>query len=278
MIFFSGCKINLGLRIIEKRADDFHNIETIFYPVNWKDAIEYLPAKETSIEVLGRKLESSPNDNYVIRAYNALKKNYDLPNLQFKLLKNVPAGAGLGGGSANAAATLLQLNKDFQLNISQNDLVEMAASIGSDCAFFLDNSPSHATGRGEILETVKVDLKNYWLLILFPNVHVDTSWAYQTFAQKKDIYNDVEQSLQAIIHQPVSTWKNSLRNDFEALVFEAQPHLEKVKSALYQSGAVYSSLSGSGSSLFGLFGEKPDAVKIAESLEIGSNDWWLEQL
>jgi len=275
MLFFSGCKINLGLRIVRKRHDGFHDIETVFYPVGWKDAIEFLPGHETNIEILGRTFDGNASDNYVLRAYNALAKKHPLPKLHFKLLKNVPAGAGLGGGSANAALTLKQLNDSFEIGLVENELSELTQSIGSDCAFFLRGVPCLATGRGEKLEPVEVDLSGYWLFVLFPEIHVNTAWAYKTFAQRGRYYNS-EIPLTEIIHQGVDAWKVGLINDFEDVVFDVHPALEKIKTDLYENGAVYASLSGSGSALFGWFEQKPDGAMLCKTLGIKPENHWLE--
>lgn len=276
MLFFSGCKINLGLHIVRKRDDGFHDIETIFYPVGWRDAIEYLPAGKTLIEILGRELEGNPNDNFVLKAYNALVELKPLPPLHFKLLKNIPAGAGLGGGSANAAATLKQLNTDFEINLSGEALAKLALSIGSDCPFFLQNKPCVATGRGEVLKAIDVDLSNYWIVVVFPNVHVNTAWAYKTFAQR-NLYANVESDLVEIVKQPIDTWKENLINDFEQIVFNAHTTLSEMKTALYELSAVYASLSGSGSSLFGIFKSKPDERVLANVLKVEQENIWVEK-
>ena len=277
MLFFSGCKINLGLRILRKRDDGFHDIETIFYSVPWHDAIEYQPSDKTSIEILGRTLDGAAEDNTVIKAYRLLKQKHDLPPLHFMLLKNVPSGAGLGGGSANAAAVLKKLNEDFAFNLSENDLTTHAATIGSDCAFFIRDKPCVATGRGEKMTSVEVELKGRWLLVIYPNVHVNTAWAYRTFSQAGK-YNQSNATLTDVIHQGVETWKQDLRNDFEDVVFAAHPQLQKIKEHLYDVGAIYAAMSGSGSALFGLFDEKPDEESIGAALGITPLNRFLTEL
>ena len=267
---------------MRKRDDGFHDIETVFYPVNWKDAIEYLPVEKTSIEILGRALEGNPADNFVLKAYNALVEVKALPPLHFKLLKNIPAGAGLGGGSANAAATLKKLDADFEIGLSDDALAKLALNIGSDCPFFLQDQTCVATGRGEVLKPIEVDLSKHWLMVIFPDVHVNTAWAYKTFAQRNlysNVQNDFHQGGQVVetLKQPVETWKENLANDFEQIVFEAHPALSEVKKALYKQGAVYASLSGSGSSLFGIFETKPDESELANVLKVKPENIWVEK-
>lgn len=248
MIAFPNCKINLGLNIISKRDDSFHNLETVFFPVPFTDLLEIIPSKnKTEFSVTG--LPVNTDDNLCIKAYNLLKKNYpDLPEIKMHLHKVIPLGAGLGGGSADAAFTLLLLNNKFKLNLSEEQLIDYTLRLGSDCPFFIINKPCFATSRGEVLKPINIDLNKYKIAIVNPGIHIETKWAFS-----KIIPQQPKVSIKKIIDQPISTWKEKLKNDFEIPVFENYPEIKKIKEDLYESGAVYASLSGSGSTVFGLF-------------------------
>ena len=262
MILFPHCKINLGLSIIEKRTDGYHSLETIFYPVRLTDIVEVIPAASTNnissttdhkiIPVFSQSGIQVPGDsmnNLCIKAYQVLKQDYPLlPNIQIHLHKNIPMGAGLGGGSSDGTAVLKMLNTIFKLNISFEKMLDYAAQLGSDCPYFLYDQPCHAVGRGEILATNEICLDDYDIILIHPGVHISTAWA---FAQLQPCKKD--KSILDIIQQPITTWKSELINDFEAPVFKAHPPLANIKEQLYSKGAVYASMSGSGSSLFGLF-------------------------
>jgi 4-diphosphocytidyl-2-C-methyl-D-erythritol kinase len=254
MIQFPNCKINLGLSILEKRTDGFHNLETIFYPVALTDGIEIVINKahqNNTVEFTssGNPIPGDVSGNLCIKAYDLLKKDFPLiPNVKIHLHKNIPIGAGLGGGSSDGASALIILNDLFQLHINQAQLIQYAAQLGSDCPFFILNKACHATGRGEILNPIEIDLSNYSFALIHPGIHIATSWAFQ---QIKPCVK--EKTIAEIIKTPIHSWKENLINDFEKAVFEANPNLEKIKNELYQQGAIYASLSGSGSSLFGIF-------------------------
>jgi 4-diphosphocytidyl-2-C-methyl-D-erythritol kinase len=270
MIAFSSCKINLGLHIINKREDGFHNIETIFYPFEWNDVIEILPSEKLEIEIIGRAIDGEIQNNFCIKAYYLLKKDFDLNPVKFIVLKNIPLGAGLGGGSSNAANTLKLLNQYFKLNLSNDQLKKYASSIGSDCSFFIDSLPSYATGRGEILEPIDVKIDANYLAVIFPAVHVNTAWAYQTFSKEK-LYSQ-SKDLKKIISSPISTWKAELTNDFEKVVFPSHPGIEAIKHKLYSEGSLYASMSGSGSSLFAFFEKEPDKKILSSQLSVNENN------
>ncbi len=249
MVVFPNCKINLGLHIISKRTDNYHNIETVFYPLDFTDVLEIIPAKNRSneITVTGLALSDSQN-NLCAKAYNLLKKDFpDLPFIKMHLHKAIPIGAGLGGGSADAAFTLHLLNKFFSLELSSADLKNFALQSGSDCPFFLYNKPCFASGRGEQIEPVNLNLSSYRILIVNPGIHIDTLWAYSQVKPSKN------KSIRQVIMQPIETWKQELTNDFELPVFSNYPEIENIKDTLYKSGALYASLSGSGSTVFGIF-------------------------
>ena len=251
MIFFPNCKINLGLYITAKRADGFHNLETVFYPLPITDAIEIISSnqkeKEIDFNLSGATIDGG--DNICIKAYQLLKKDFpELPSVQMHLHKNIPIGAGLGGGSADGAFTLLLLNKKFGLQLTEERLLNYALKLGSDCPFFIKNTPCIASGRGEVLTEIELDLSAYKIVIVNPGIHINTGWAFSQLTPKAPAY-----SLAETIKKPVHAWKDFLINDFEAPICQHHPAIKNVKEDLYRSGAVYASMSGSGSTVFGLF-------------------------
>ena len=249
MIQFPNCKINLGLSILAKRADGYHELETVFYPIAVSDALEILPAANLTMTQSGIAVPGDPAQNLCLKAYHLLKKDFPtLPAVQMHLHKNIPMGAGLGGGSSDGTAALIILNQQFSLGLNDQQLIDYASQLGSDCPFFVYNKACHATGRGEVLTPIHLDLSNYQFLLVHPGVHIATAWAFQQLNP-----HTKSESIQAIIEKPITDWKNSLINDFEAPVFKAEPTLSAIKDQLYQLGAMYASMSGSGSSLFGIF-------------------------
>ena len=249
MIQFPNCKINLGLSILAKRADGYHELETVFYPIAVSDALEILPAANLTMTQTGIAVPGDPAQNLCLKAYHLLKKDFPtLPAVQMHLHKNIPMGAGLGGGSSDGTAALIILNQQFSLGLNDQQLIDYASQLGSDCPFFVHNKACHATGRGEVLTPIHLDLSNYQFLLVHPGVHIATAWAFQQLNP-----HTKSESIQAIIEKPITDWKNSLINDFEAPVFKAEPTLSAIKDQLYQLGAMYASMSGSGSSLFGIF-------------------------
>jgi 4-diphosphocytidyl-2-C-methyl-D-erythritol kinase len=257
MLVFSGCKIILGLQIVEKRSDGFHNIETVFYPVNWFDAEEVVQTTDNQdfkIEFSGISIPGDSKNNILVKAYDLVKKDHALPPLKVHLLKNVPMGAGLGGGSGNAVNFIHLLDKKFNLNIPTEKKLVYAKQLGSDCAFFVENKAVLAKEKGDVLEPVKIDLSNYYILVVYPNTHSDTKTAYEDVRPKKPA-----QSIKSIIEtKSVEEWKDILVNDFENSVFKHLPQLKTLREELYQSGAIYASMSGSGSAVFGIFKERPN--------------------
>jgi 4-diphosphocytidyl-2-C-methyl-D-erythritol kinase len=249
LVTFPNCKINLGLNILKKREDNFHDLETVFLPVPLCDALEILPAKkETKITITGIST-GKPEDNLCLKAFYLLKKNYSLlPEVQIHLHKTIAIGAGLGGGSSNATFTLQLLNKKFQLNIPKEKIFAYALQLGSDCPFFLINKPCFATGRGEQFETINISFSDYKVALVNAGIHVSTAEAFS-----KIIPAIPAKTIKEIIQQPVETWKEELKNDFEKCVFDKFPQVKKIKDDLYNAGAEYASMSGSGSTVFGLF-------------------------
>ena len=259
MISFPIAKINLGLEILGKRPDGYHNISSIFYPVPLKDVLEIIPAQAVQVEDVvisysGLPIDTGQTENLCLKAYRLLKNHFPaLSKIQMHLHKVIPMGAGLGGGSSDATATLTLLNKVFQLNLSVAQLKKYALQLGSDCPFFIESFPALAEGRGEELQSVNLNLSKYHLLIINPGIHINTAKA---FAEIKPPYQTSGDLLQ-IIQQPIESWKNNLVNDFEKTAFANHPQLKKIKDDLYLLGAVYAAMSGSGSSLYGFFTKKP---------------------
>jgi len=253
MIVFPNCKINLGLNILRKRDDGFHDLETVFFPINFREALEVIgnPSghSDTEFTASGLKVDGSSSDNLCIKAYQLLKK--DIPQLaavKIHLHKTIPTGAGLGGGSADAAFMLKLLNDKFNLNLSTPQLLNYSLQLGSDCPFFIINKPCFATGRGEKLEEILLDLSPYRIVLLNPNIHVNTGWAFSQISPSLP-----KRNIKEIVSQPVSTWKDELKNDFEEAVFAAHPQIKIIKEDLYRQGALYAAMSGSGSTVFGIF-------------------------
>ena len=252
MIGFPNAKINLGLHILSKRTDGYHNIETVFYPVNLYDALEIIPAAEgkTIFTQTGIPIGGKPENNLVMKAYRLLKNDFDLPELSIFLRKQIPHGAGLGGGSSDAAFMIKLLNDFAGLKLSVEQMEEYAGRIGADCPFFIQNKPVFAEGTGTVFSPVNLSLQDYRIVITKPSVSVSTQEAY---AQVKPQPPAVP--LKEIIRLPIHEWKNQLVNDFEPGVFAQFPEIEEVKQRLYAEGAIYASMSGSGSAVFGIFEE-----------------------
>ncbi len=253
MIVFPNCKINLGLQIFSKREDCFHNIETVFYPLPFTDVlevIEYTPNNKTvEFTATGLLVDGTTEDNLCIKAYYLLKKDFPrMPAINLHLHKAIPMGAGLGGGSADAAFMLKLLNDKFKLSISTIQLAAYALELGSDCPFFLLNKPCFANGRGEKLKEINLDLSLYKIILINPGIHINTGWA---FSQITPVLH--KRCILETILQPVETWKTALNNDFETPVFSAHPEIKEIKEALYKQGALYAAMSGSGSTVFGIF-------------------------
>ena len=249
MLSFPNCKINFGLYIINKRDDGFHNIETVFFPVPLTDIAEIIPSKNTGIDFTTSGIPvNNDNSNLCKKAYNLIKKDFpNLPPVKMHLHKVIPLGAGLGGGSADAAFTLQLLNDKFSLGLTKEQLINYALQTGSDCPFFIINKPCFATGRGEVIHPINLNLSAYKLVIINPGIHIDTKWA---FAKIKPSQPEV--SIKNIIAQPVETWKDQLKNDFEIPVFAEYPEIKNIKEGMYHKGAAYASLSGSGSTVYAL--------------------------
>ena len=270
MICFPNAKINLGLNIVSQRNDGFHNLETIFYPINLKDGLEITNSNSNEQYQLfqtGIKIDGDPSSNIVIKALELVRNHskVNIPNIDIHLLKKIPTGAGLGGGSSDAAFMLKLLNENYQIGLSNNELVELALQIGADCPFFLYNKPAFASGIGNQLEPINLDLSGMYLLIVKPDVFISTKEAYSMITPKTPTL-----SLKDIVNRPLNEWKELMKNDFEDSIFKKYPQICKIKQQLYELGATYASMSGSGSSLYGIFNKKPNFQKL-----FSNNFTWL---
>ena len=252
MVTFPNCKINLCLNIVNKRDDGYHDIETVFFPVPFKDALEIIEKEKFEFSTSGSAVEGETESNLCTKAYHLLKKDLPkLPLVQMHLHKAIPMGAGLGGGSADGAFTLKLLNKKFELHLSEKQLISYSLQLGSDCPFFILNKPCFATGRGEQLEQIELDISEYKTVIVHPAIHISTAWAFANIKPLK-----TGKSIKQIIQQSITTWKDELINDFEKPVFAKYPEIKEIKDALYDAGAIYASMSGSGSAVYGIFRKK----------------------
>ena len=268
MLTFPCAKINLGLNITSKREDGYHNLETIFYPVPLTDALEVklmhddFPSDEPcDLKITGNAVDCDEKNNLVIKAYTLLAQDFKLPRVHTHLVKRIPMQAGLGGGSADGAFMIRLLDERFRLNMGFAEMERYASRLGSDCAFFITTEPSFGTGRGEVLEPVNIaehNLKGYYIAIVKPAIAVSTREAF-----KQIICRQPEHCCRDIVRQPVETWKTFLTNDFEEPAFKQHPELADIKQRLYDLGAVYAQMSGSGSAFFGLFRTDPQQLKNA---------------
>ncbi|MDR0558733.1 MAG: 4-(cytidine 5'-diphospho)-2-C-methyl-D-erythritol kinase [Prevotellaceae bacterium] len=262
MVTFPNAKINIGLNVVEKRDDGFHNIKTVFFPVaGLTDILEIVESDRFSFDMTGIEINSPTEKNLCVKAFRIMEKEYGLPPVAIHLHKIIPSGAGLGGGSSDASFTLISLNRIFGLGLLPEQLKTIAVQIGSDCAFFIDNIPSKASGRGEILEPLALDLSGLYLTIVKPDIHIDTGNAYGATFPKHAEYDVFETVL-----TPPEKWKDRLKNDFEESVFAKYPPIAEIKNQMYRHGAVYASMSGSGASVFGLFREKSQNDRFVDSV------------
>ena len=261
MIAFPHAKINLGLSVVSKRPDGFHNLETIFYPIPLHDVLEIVPSGEFHFFPGGLNIPGDAADNLVLRAFHLLKSQYPkISSLGIYLYKAIPLGAGLGGGSSDGAFIIQLLNQYFNLHISPVELTGFALQLGSDCPFFMQSEACFALGRGEILEPLKLDLSAYSFLLIHSEIRIPTNWAYSKVKPSAPQY-DLKES----ISKPVETWPHIIKNDFEEAVFETYPLLKKIKDQLYSSGALFASMTGSGSTIYGIFPKKKLPSLIVEN-------------
>lgn len=254
MVIFPNAKINLGLHILAKRSDGFHNIETVFYPIPLRDALEIIPAPDNifNFRSTGLEIPGDEQNNLCIKAYRLISKDFGLPNIHIHLHKVIPMGAGLGGGSSDGAYTIRLLNQLFELGLSTGKMQDYARNLGSDCAFFIENKPVTGVERGDRFEPVSLNLSGYYIAVVVPNIHVVTADAYNGV-----IPGSPKIPLREVMKKPVEEWKSLLVNDFESSVFQKHPVVREVRDRLYTFGAVFSGMSGSGSAVYGLFREIP---------------------
>lgn len=262
MVVFPNAKINLGLRITSKRTDGYHNLDTLFYPIPLFDVLEVVqyPSQDIIFESSGKKIEGTIEQNLCAKAYHLLKNDFpQIPGIQVHLHKHIPMGAGMGGGSADGAFMIKLLNEKFKLGLDNEKMEAYALQLGSDCPIFIRNKPCYTTGRGEQMEDIALDLSAYYMLMVSPGIHVSTADAFKNVSPDAAI-----QPCKDIIQEPIETWKDRLFNDFEKTVFQSYPVLNQIKDDLYAMGAVYASMTGSGSSFYGIFKSLPDGKPFAE--------------
>ncbi len=264
MICFPTAKINIGLKVLGKRQDGFHNIESVFYPIALSDSLELLPAKENESLILSTSGISIPGDlasNLCFRAYELIRKDYPIPGMRLHLHKNIPIGAGLGGGSSDAAFFIRLINDCMELGLAWGEMHHYAKQLGSDCSFFITNRAAMVTGRGDEMEPVNLNLKGYKLVLVCPSVHISTAEAYRLIEPEDSVF-----ALEDFVtSSPVSEWKGFLQNDFEKSIFKIHPLLASIKQALYDEGALYASMTGSGAAIYGIFDEKTRMMKKFDS-------------
>lgn len=258
MVVFPHCKINLGLRILGKRADGFHDLETVFYPVyGLTDVLEIIPNTTLTTNDFvcsGLPIQGDAANNLCLKAWQLLQADYpNLPPVNMHLHKVIPMGAGLGGGSSDGMFALQLLNIKLRLQLDRQQLLHYAAQLGSDCAFFSHKKPCTGSGRGEILQPIELDLSPYQLVLVHPGIHVNTAWAFSALVHVPTDHQNHRKPIAQIVQQPIATWPSELINDFEQPVLEAHPELAAIKAQLYQQQALYAAMSGSGSTVFGIF-------------------------
>lgn len=269
MINYPIAKINLGLNVVRKREDGYHDLETVFYPVEIKDALEVYPMDSgfpsdvaCDLKVTNATVDCDEQKNLVVKAYRQLAAHYELPRVHAHLYKAIPSQAGLGGGSSDCAYMIMSLAKMFNLPMTEEDMVYHASKLGADCAFFIKSSPCYAEGIGELLEPINLSLKGYHLVLVHPDIPVSTREAFSLVEPKPTV-----RKCRETVFQPIETWRDVLVNDFEKSVFALHPEIGEIKAELYSQGALYASMSGSGSSVFGIFREETDLRKVFLGME-----------
>ncbi len=269
MISFPNAKINLGLHVLNRRNDGFHNIDTVFCPIGWNDTLEIIPSVIDSSEAFQiniKGMESlNPKDNLCYKAYDLLSKDFKLPSMICYLQKSIPAGAGLGGGSSDAAAALKIISSIASLNLDDEQLQSYASKLGSDCAFFIENKPVRATGKGDKFYPVTLSLSKYFFVVVMPQFSMNTAEAYNMIKPAMP-----ELPLESLIMLPVNQWKYVLANDFENAVFDKYPELKLIKEELYKNNAVYASMSGSGTAIYGIFEKETDLHRVFKGCKVWS--------
>lgn len=255
MVIFPGSKINIGLNITAKRTDGYHDLESIFFPIPLSDILEINKSDRFSIDMSGLPIQGDPSDNLIVKAYHLMVTYYKIGAVKIHLHKIVPMGAGLGGGSADGAATLVLLNDLFGLNLNEDILEAHAQNLGSDCPFFIKNNAVFVKGTGNLMEPQTVPLENYWIQLVNPGIHISTQMAFSKITPQQPKFQ-----LQEAIIQPIENWKDKLTNDFEPGIFDEFEEIRLLKATLYTNGALYASMTGTGSSVYGIFKEKPSSI------------------
>lgn len=269
MISFPQCKINIGLNIHYKRDDNYHEISSVMYPVPWCDILEIVPSNEFKFTHSGLSIPGKQEDNLCVRAYELLRRDFNIAPVHAHLRKNIPMGGGLGGGSADATEMLKLLTRNNELDLSDSELLEYTNQLGSDCAFFVKGTPQYAEGRGEVLTEIDLDLSGYHLLLINDGTHVSTKEAYA------NVEPEIPQTpLNELIKLPVEEWYGDIVNQFERSVFKTYPHLAELKDTLLKQGALYASMSGSGATLYGIFKSKPENIE--QSFQQLTYSRWIE--
>ena len=253
MIAFPNAKINLGLNILSRRSDGYHNIESCFYPIPWRDSLEIIPSDQLSLKSYGLKISGNSRHNICLRAYHLIRSDFDIPPVDIHLVKNIPMGGGLGGGSADGTELIKLLNQQFELDLSVKQLESYALQLGCDCPFFVENQPKLVQGRGELSEPLEPYLTGYFLVLINPEIHISTKEAYSKVQSKAQ-----EVGIKEILRKPIAEWKKNLVNDFEKSIFYDYPKIDALKEILYKKRALYASMTGSGSTVYGIFKEEPD--------------------
>ena len=269
MKLYPNAKINLGLNILRKRPDGYHDLETIFYPIGLCDELEITKSKQLELVIEGNTIEGDLESNLVVKAFRILENDFQLSPVKIWLNKIIPTGAGLGGGSSDAAYTLIALNSIFKLQLSNKELAQYAAKLGADCAFFIYNQPMLGEGIGDRLTPISVALDGCYLALVKPDCFVSTAVAYANVQPAIPA-----QKVEELIQQPIERWNSTLKNDFEASIFPSFPEIEKVKEQLYEAGAIYACMSGSGASVFGIFNDEPNDLASVFKSQL----CWIEQM
>jgi len=266
MIVFPNAKINFGLNITARRPDGYHDLETVFYPVKINDVLEVVEADKLSFESSGLDIPGRLEDNLCIKGYHLLKKDHDLPPVKIHLQKNIPIGAGLGGGSADAGFFIKLMNDNFALGLSDDRMEDYARLLGADCAFFIRNRPVFAFEKGDEFEPINLDLSAYKIVLVMPDEHVSTAEAYRGVKPAP-----VKETLYDLVKMPLTAWRGQIKNDFEHHIFRDHPVIRGVKAELYEHGAIYASMSGSGASVFGIFENTPNLDAMKEYYQVFEN-------
>ncbi len=259
MFIFPNAKINIGLRIINRRIDGYHTLETILFPIKIKDIVEVIETDKLTFSSSGTPIPGNSIDNLCLKAYHIIHRDMNIPPVHIHLHKHIPIGAGLGGGSADAAFLIKLLDKKFALGLSLEKMEFYAKQLGADCAFFIHNQPVLATERGDQFHPITLALKDYYIILIMPPIHISTHKAYQHV-----MLSTPNQSLEKIVALPIEAWKNHIDNSFEMPIFKSHPTIGHIKSSLYEAGALYASMSGSGSSVYGIFKDETQLPELEE--------------